>query len=429
MSVQIGPIHRRWPTSVDFRRFVSPGDTVAWTHAGGEPQSLVAQLLDQRHQLGGQIGVFLTGVSFSQVLQPEHADVIRFTSIGGIGTHQRLARAGCLEVLPCRYSDLPGLIAGNRVRIDVGLFSGSLPDVDGKISLGPTMAVARDILEKARVAIVEINPNVPHVLGDTIVDLSEFDAVTWSEERLVAAPVSSKRLSVEAEQVCRNVAALVPDGSTLQVGFGSVGRALPSFLTSRRDLGLHSAILTDELADLIESGVANGKAKELDAGLATAGELLGTERLYRFADRNPGVALRRTAYLLGEDVLSRFESLVSVNGALEVDLTGQVNAESRHGVHVGAVGGSVDFVRAAARAPNGTSIIALLSTTSSHRSRIVPTLDHGVVTTARSEVELVVTEYGAADLRGRSLRDRADALIQIAHPDHRPSLSALEVVS
>jgi len=429
MSVQAGPVNRRWPTSIDFRRFVSRGDTVAWTHAGGEPQSLVAQLLDQRHRLGGNIRVFLTGVSFSETLQPDHADVIRFTSIGGIGTHQRLARAGCLDVLPCRYSDLPGLIAAHRVQIDVALFSGSLPDADGRISLGPTMAVARDVLETARVAIVEINPNVPYVLGDTIVDLSEFDAVTWSEEPLVAAPTSNKPLSAEAEQVCRNVAKLIPDQSTLQLGFGSVGSALPRFLASRSDLGLHSAILTDEIADLIESGAANGGAKELDAGMAVAGELLGTGRLYRFADRNRDVALRRTSYLLGEDVLSRFRSLVSVNGALEVDLTGQVNAESRHGVHVGAVGGSVDFVRAAARAPNGTSIIALPSTTSNHRSRIVPTLDHGVVTTPRSEVEVVVTEYGAADLRGRSLRDRAQALIQIAHPDHRPSLSALEVVS
>jgi acetyl-CoA hydrolase len=429
MSVHTGPVEKRWPTTLDFRRYLSPGDTVAWSHAGGEPQGLVAQLLEQRHALGGRIGVFLTGVSFSEILQPEHADVIQFTSIGGIGTHQRLARAGCLEVLPCRYSDLPGLIASNRVRVDVALFSGSLPDADGRISLGPTMGVARDILDTARVAILEINPNVPYVLGDTAVDPSEFDAVTWSELPLVSAPASTGALAAETEQVCRNVAAFVPDRSTLQLGFGSVGRALPRFLGSHVDLGIHSAILTDEIADLIDAGIANGAAKEVDAGLAVAGELLGTERLYRFADRNPAMALRGSSYLLADDVLSRFETLISVNSALEVDLTGQVNAESRHGIHVGAVGGQVDFVRAAARSRKGASIIALPSTTTKHHSRIVPALDRGVVTTARSEVEIVVTEYGAADLRGRSLRDRAQALIEIAHPDHRAELSGFEVVS
>jgi acetyl-CoA hydrolase len=428
MSVRTRPVKRQWPTTLDFRRYVSPGDTVAWSHAGGEPQALVAQLLEQRHQLGGEIGAFLTGVSFSETLKPEHADVIHFTSIGGIGTHQRLARAGCLDVLPCRYSDLPGLIAGNRVRIDVALFSGSLPDADGRISLGPTMAVARDILAAARVVIVEINPNVPYVLGETLVEVSRFDAVTCSEQPLVSAPAAGP-LSPVAEQVCRNTAALVPDGATLQLGFGSVGRALPTFLGSHINLGIHSAILTDELADLIDAGVANGVAKELDAGLAVAGELLGSERLYRFADHNPLVALRGTTQLLADDVLSRFETLVSVNSALEVDLTGQVNAESRRGIHVGAVGGQVDFVRAAARSPKGASIIALPSTTTSNSSRIVPALDRGVVTTARSEVEIVVTEYGAADLRGRSIRDRARALVEIAHPDHRAFLSTLDVVS
>ena len=428
MSAQTGSAKTRWPTTLDFRQYVEPGDTIVWSHAGGEPQSLVAQLLDQRHDLGGRISVFLTGVSFSEVLTPEHTDVITFTSIGGIGTHQRLARAGCLEVLPCRYSDLPGLIKCNRVEIDVGLFSGSLPDADGRISLGPTMAIARDILAAARVSIIEINPNVPYVLGDTLVDLSDFDAVTWSEEPLVAAPAAGA-LSAEAEQVCRNVAAFVPDRSTLQLGFGSIGRALPHYLGDHVDLGVHSAIVTDELAALIDAGVATGAAKELDPGLAVAGELLGTAQLYQWADRNPALRLYGTTHLLAVDVLSAFDSLVSVNGALEIDLTGQVNAESRRGIHVGAVGGQVDFVRAAARSRNGTSIIAMQSTTTKNDSRIVPVLDRGVVTTARSEVEVVVTEWGAADLRGRSLRERAEALTRIAHPDHRAALAETDVVS
>ncbi len=429
MSVGASRDTARWPRTLDFGKFVSPGDTIAWSHAGGEPRGLVAQLLKQRHDLGGRVGVFLTGVSFSEALQPEHADVIDFTSIGGIGTHHRLARAGCLDVLPCRYSDLPSLISSGRVRIDVALFSGSLPDADGRVSLGPTLSIGRDVLAAARVAILEINPDIPYVMGDTRVDLSDFAAVTWSEEPPVVAPADRAPASPIVEQVCRNVAELVPDGCTLQLGFGSIGRELPRHLADRRDLGIHSAILTDELVDLIDSGVATGKAKERDVGIAVAGELLGTERLYRFADANPGVELRRTSYLLDEEVLGGFDSLVSVNSALEVDLTGQVNAESRAGVHVGAVGGQVDFVRAGARSPRGAAVIALASTGSSGRSRIVPTLDRGVVTTARSEVEFVVTEHGIADLRGRSIAERSQSLVRIAHPDHRAELSKVTVVS
>jgi acyl-CoA hydrolase len=418
-----------WPRSVDLRQFVEPGDTVVWAHGGGEPRSLVTQLVEQRDTFGGRIAVFLTGVSFSEVLLPEHADRIRFMAIGGIGTHARLARAGCLDVIPCRFSDVPGLIASGRIRVDVAMFSGSLPDADGRISLGPTMAIANELLDGARVRLLEVNPNVPYVFGDTVVDIGRFDAVIESDEPLVSAPPAPTRLSPVAEALCENVASLVPDGCTLQVGFGSVGRALPRFLTDRKDIGIHSAIITDELADLVECGVISGAAKERDIGLAVTGELLGTERLYRFADRNPQIALRASAYLLSETILGDFQSLVSVNSALQVDLTGQVNAESRGGVHVGAVGGAVDFVRAAARSPRGASIIALQSTTSDRTSRIVVSLDHGVVSTARSEVEYVITEYGVADLRGRPIAERVRALAAIAHPDHRAALSAADVVS
>jgi acyl-CoA hydrolase len=418
-----------WPRELDLRRFVSPGETVAWSHAGGEPRSLVSQLITQRHSFGGRITVFLSGASFSHALKPEHADMIRFVSVGGFGTHSRLAEAGCLDVIPCRFSDLPDLIASDRVGIDVAMFSGSLPDAAGLVSLGPTVAINHELMAAARVSLLEINPNVPYVLGDTLIDVGYFDAVIVSDGPLVTAPRARTRRLAATEALCENVAALVPDRSTMQVGLGSVGQALPRFLAARRDIGIHSPIMTDELAELVESGVINGAAKERDRGIAVTGELLGTEYLYRFADRNPKLMLRSTSYLLSEEVLTGFRALVSVNGALQVDLTGQVNAESRGGVHVGAVGGAGDFIRAAARSTDGASIIALQSTTSNHQSRIVDSLDNGVVSTPRSEVEFVVTEYGVADLRGRPISERAEALAAIAHPDHRPMLSGAAVLS
>lgn len=413
----------RWPRSIDLRNFVSPGDVVAWTHGGAEPTCLVGQLLDQASTIC-PIDVFLTGLSWSDLLQPAHSEFIRFRGIGGIGTHQRLARAGCLDVLPCRLADLPRLISSGQLPIDVCFALGSPPDADGNVSLGPTVAVSHELLSAARVAILEVNPNVPVIRGDTTVPYDRFDAVVASDAPLVEARADTVEPSPEVLRICERIATFVPDGSTLQVGIGAVASALPRHLGDRRRLGIHSGLISDGLMDLIEAGVADGSAKEVDPGLAVAGELVGSGRLYRLAADNRRLALRRTAYLsAAEAVLGRLENLVSVNSALEVDLTGQVNAESQAGTIVGTIGGQIDFVRAAARSPRGRSIIALPSTTSGGRSRIVHRLDSGTVTTPRSETDVVATEYGVAELQGRTVSERVRALIAIAHPDHRQALA------
>jgi acetyl-CoA hydrolase len=410
-----------WPRQVEFRRRLRPGDSVVWSHAGAEPTSLIEQFLEQRHTLGGPVNVFLTGVSFSETVRPEHADIVRFSSIGGLGTHRRLADAGCLDVLPCRYGDLPAMIERREVPVDVAMVIGTAPGPDGLVSLGPTVAVSREVLRSARVRYLEVNPNVPYVAGDALVPVEDFDEVVYGDEPLVTMPPADGPPSEVSERICRNIAGLITDGATVQLGIGSVGVNLPWFLRHHHDLGIHSAILTEPLVELIESGVANGARKERDPGVAVAGELLGSEKLYRYADRNDAVALRRSADLLDPGVLGVFSRFVSVNSALQVDLTGQVNAEAMATTHVGAVGGQVDFVRAGAGSAEGLSVIALPSSARG-RSRIVPMLDSGVVTTARSEVDAIVTEYGVARLRGVPLSRRAAALEAIAHPDHRESL-------
>lgn len=410
------------PRTIDLTRHTRPGDTVCWSHAGAEPSSVIDQLLEQRHALGG-VNVLLTGVSYGGVLTPHHADAIRFRGIGGLGTHRVLSAAGVLDVLPCRFSDLPQLVDEGVVRTDVMIVSASLPDRDGMVSLGPTVALSHDLLAHARVAIAEVNPNIPYVLGDTLVPLHRFDAVVRSDRQPVPMPPPGPP-SESVHRICRTIAELIPDGATLQLGIGSVANALPAHLRDHRGLGVHSAILTDGIMDLVRSGVADGSQKERDPGVAVGGELIGSAELYRFADRNPQLALHRSSRLLAPETLGSFDRLVSVNSALQVDLTGQVNAEVMGTVHVGAVGGSVDFVRAAALSRHGRSVIALPSTARG-QSRIVPRLDVGVVTTARCEVDCVVTEFGRADLRGMSVGERARALIAIAHPDHRRALAEI----
>lgn len=412
-----------WPAGINLRSHVRPGDNVVWNHGGAEPLALIAHLLDQRHDVGGRFTIFFTGVGCTDLVKPAHADAIDFVGIGGLGSLGRLAKAACLDAVPQRYSDMPALIGRRQRPVDVFLTRVSAPDADGLVSLGATVAVAPECMAAARVRIAEVNPHVPYVGGDALVPLSAFDAVIGSETPLPETLPAKETPTAVA--ICEQIASLVDDGSTIQFGIGSIGTVLPRMLADRRHLGIHAGILTDGLMQLIEAGAADGAKKEIDTGIAVAGELLGTTKLYRYVDRNPRVALQRSATLLSPRTLSSFSRFVSVNGALQVDLSGQVNAESADGVPLGAVGGHVDFVSAGSHSEFGVSVIALPSTTPDGRSRIVRMLDAGVVTTARSEVDVVITEYGIAHLRGRSLGERHRSLLAVAHPDHRDSLSRL----
>lgn len=411
-----------WPSEIRFADHVLPGDVVSWSHAGAEPTTLVRQFLEQRHKLAEGLGVFLTGVSFSNILTPEHADVIRFRGIGGLTAPRAFVKAGKLETLPKRYYDFPRLIAERLLPIDVQFVTVSPPDTDGFCSLGVTVGLTNDIMAQARVVIAEINPRMPRIAGDTRVHIDRFTDAIWSDRPLVPGPTPVADPSPAVAQICTNIASLIGDEATVQIGIGSIGVMLPKMLMARHDIGIHSAILTDGLMELIEAGTARGRSKRIDTGVAVAGELIGTERLYRFADRNPDVALRGTSYVLSPDTFASLDRLVSVNSALEVDLSGQVNAETLGGVNVGAIGGQVDFVRGASRSQNGVSVIALQAVARNGKSRIVARLPDGVVTTPRSEVGFIVTEFGIADLRGKTVSERANALAAIAHPDHRSSL-------
>jgi len=405
---------------IDLSRFVRPGDRILWGEGAGEPRSLTGALVEQRAQLGG-VEVFL-GVSFSETFCSGHADHIRFRALGGYGTNARLSHHGALEIVPSHLSSVPRLITDGRIGVDVVFVQVSPPDARGRHSLGVVADYVRPAMARARVVIAEVDERTPRTRGDTEVDASSFTAVIHADRGPLEVRPSTPGAAELA--IAERVMAFVPDGSTLQFGIGSTPEAIAGGLTARRDLGIHTSLLGDRVLDLIECGAVTNARKGLDRGVTVAGMLVGTRRLYDYAHENPEVELRQIAYTHGASVLSRLEGFIAINSAVEVDLTGQVNAESVRGVHVGAVGGAVDFMRGAAAAPGGCSIVALPSTARDGAlSRIVSKLSNGVATAPRSDVHLVATEHGVADLRGRSLRERAEQMIAIAEPAFREELT------
>jgi acyl-CoA hydrolase len=274
--------------------------------------------------------------------------------------------------------------------------------------------------EHARRIIVECNEEAPLVPGPHRIPDAKIVAVVPTKRQVLQLP-GAKSGELE-RRIAVHAGRYIGDGATLQVGIGAVPEAIMALLRDRRDLGVHSGMIGDSVAELTEAGVITNARKPIDAGLTVTGMLAGTDRLYRFADGNPGLLMRSTDYTHDAALLARLPQLVSINTALEVDLTGQVNAETVGGLHIGAVGGALDYVRGGHRSPGGHSIFALPSTTADGRiSRVVARLD-GPVSTSRSDVDVIVTELGAAELRGRSLRERAKAMLAIAHPDHREAL-------
>lgn len=407
--------------AIDLSRHIRPGDGVIWGQGTGEPMTLTEALVDQRAALGG-VSVFL-GASFSDTIRPEHADHLHLYGTGGIGTNARLARAGVLDVLPVHVSAIPHLIETGRIRVDVALVQVSPAGPDGRHSLGLVADYLGNAVARARTVLAEVNDRVPRTLGSAWVEPSRFAAlVETSREPLTVA--SSPPSAIE-RRIAERVVDLVPDGAVVQLGIGSVFGALGEALEGRRNLSIHAGVVGDWVVGLTRSGAVTNLSKPFDRGVSVTGALFGTRVLYDFAHENPGLELRPLTYTHDPSLLARMERLFAVNSAVEVDLTGQVNAETVGGVNVGAVGGQVDFVRAAMLSPGGRAVIALPATAARGRiSRIVARLGDGVVTTPRSDADLVVTEHGTADIRGVPLRERARRLIAIAEPAFRDQLEA-----
>ncbi len=406
------------PETLDLSAFLRKGDRIVWGQACGEPTTLVETLIAQAEQIGGLSAFAAT--SFSGILTPEAVSKFSFSSMGAIGTLRTLSDAGKLNIIPCHVSQITPMIEQDLLGCDVAFVQVSPADENGNHSFGLIHDHVAAAVAKARVVIAEVNECVPYTYGAATLPAAKIDcAVHVSRMPVEVAPA---KIGGTDQAIAKFVADYIEDGAVLQVGVGATPDAILRLLLDRRDLGVHSGMIGDGLVDLVEAGVITNARKPMDAGVSICGALIGTRRLFAFADRNRSIAMRDSSYTNAESVLTRLNNLVTINSALEVDLSGQVNAEQSGERYFGGTGGQVDFVRAGVRAPGGRSIIALPATAKGGKlSRITHQLS-GPVTTARTDADIIVTEFGAAELRGQTLPERARRLVNIAHPDFREEL-------
>jgi len=356
-------------------------------------------------------------------LAPEMASHFRHRALF-IGPNARKAvNEGRADFVPVFFSDIPALFRTGAQPLDAVFANVTPPDAHGFCSLGVSVEAMHAAVDVARTVIVQFNPSIPRTLGDAFIHVSQIDLAIEVDQ----PPYEYPRPTIGdiERKIGAYVADLIPDGATLQLGIGAIPNATAELLTDKKDLGIHTEMFTDAVVDLVEAGVVTGNRKVRNRGKLVATFLMGTSRLYEFIHDNPMVEMRPVDFTNDTHVIRSLGSMIAINSAIEVDLTGQVVADSIGYRMYSGVGGQMDFMRGAALAVGGRAIIALPATAGSDGSisRITPHLMEGAgVVTTRAHVRTVVTEWGVADLWGKSLRERAKALISIAHPDHRDML-------
>jgi acyl-CoA hydrolase len=407
-------------------QLIKSGDRVFTSGNAATPRVLFRALIDRKQELEGVelLHLLLMGDEFSTPGLEGH---FRHTALFvGPGDRQAV-NEGKADYIPIFLSEIPTLFSSRLITLDVAMLQVSPPDEHGFMSLGVEVLASKAAAEAARTVIVQVNEQMPRVLGDSFLHVSRVDAVVECDEPLPELP--SAGFGDTERQIGSQIADLVPDGSTVQVGIGTIPDAVLASLTGKRDLGVHTEMISDGVMQAMEAGVLTGARKTLHPGKAIATLVLGTRTLYRFVHNNPAFELHPSTYTNDPFVIAQNDNLIAINSALEVDLTGQVCAESIGTTIYSGFGGQLDFIRGAARARGGKPIIALSATARGGQvSRIVPILQPGAgVVTTRGDVHYVVTEFGVAQLYGKSLRQRARALIDIAHPRFRAELEAAAV--
>lgn len=409
-------------TAEEAVKHIPSGSRVVVGHACSEPAELVKAMVANKAQYSGVEIVHMVAMGSGDYAKPGMEAHFTHNAIFVGGCTREAVNASRADYTPCFFSEVPRLFREGCMPVDVALVQLSKPDENGYCSFGLSCDYTKPAAECAGLVIAEINEQMPYTLGDSLIHVSKLDFIV--ETDYAPVELSPPKIGDVEKAIGEHCAGLVEDGSTLQLGIGAIPDAVLLFLKDKKDLGIHSEMFSDGVVELVEAGVINNRKKTLHKDKMIVTFLMGTKRLYDFVDHNPAVELHPVDYVNNPCVIMQNENMVSINSCIQVDLMGQVVSDSIGLRQFSGVGGQVDYVRGVSMAKGGKSIIAMPSTASKGTvSRIVPLIDEGsAVTTSRNDVHYVVTEFGAADLRGKTLKERGRALIGIAHPDFRKGL-------
>jgi 4-hydroxybutyrate CoA-transferase len=423
-------------TSTYKSRVVTPQEAVQAVKSGNRifltgnvsvPQKVLAALVEYAPHLENvEICQALT-VGSADYVSPAMEGHLRVNSIFISANIRKAVHEGRADFTPVMLSEFPLLFKRGLLPLDVAMIHVSLPDEHGFCSLGVEVGLTKTPAESAKIIIAEVNEQMPRTLGDSFIHVSRLNYIVPVDYPISELPMGEGETSAVVEKVAGYIAELIPDGATMQLGIGAIPDAVLKFLFDKKDLGIHTELFSDGVIDLVNAGVLTNAQKTLHPGKIVAGFMLGTKRLYDWADDNPLIELHRTEYVNDPFVIAQNERMVAINSAIEIDLTGQVCADSIGPKLYSGVGGQLDFVYGASRSKGGVPIIALPSTNTMRDgtvlSKIAPMLKTGAgVVTSRNHVRYIVTEYGVADLYGKTIRQRATQLINISHPDFREDL-------
>ena len=402
---------------------IKSGSRVVVGHCIGEPGVLIDALVSNKDQYENVEIIHMVPMGKGEYTKPEMAGHFRHNSIFVGGSTRAAVNDGRADYTPAFFHEVPRLFRNNILPVDVALVTLGTPDKHGYCSLGTSVDYTKSAVECAKLVIAQINSNMPRTFGDSFIHISDVDYLVEANAPLIE--LIPPEISDIERAIGENCAQLIADGSTLQLGIGAIPDAVLLFLKNKKNLGIHSEMISDGVVELVESGVITNSSKTLHRGKIVVTFLMGTKRLYDFADDNPMIEMYPVDYVNNPLVIMKNNKMVSINSCVQVDIMGQVSSETIGLKQFSGVGGQVDFIRGVCMSQDGISIIAMPSTASRGTvSRIVPILDTGAaVTTSRNDVDFIVTEYGVARLKGKTLKDRGKDLIKISHPDFRAQLN------
>ena len=421
--------NQKLTTADEAIREIKSGDHVVVQPGCACPNELIRALVNRKDELEDVTVYHILVVGDLPYVNPGMEKHFKHKAFF-IGANTRKAvNDGRAEYIPIFLSEVPLLFKLGRIKTDVALLNVSPPDEHGFCSYGVDVGTIKTPAEKSKTIIAQVNRHMPRALGDSFIHINKIAHIVEFDDPIKELPQVDPKTSPEIlavyDKIGKNVADLIEDGSTLQMGIGAIPDSVMKYLYDKKDLGIHTEMFSDGIIDLVEAGIINGEKKTLHPGKIIAGFVLGTQRVYDFIDNNPIIEFHPQEYVNDPFIIAENNKMVAINSALEIDLTGQVCSDSIGTKLYSGIGGQVDFIRGASRSEGGKPIIALPSTTKGDTiSRIVPKLKNGAgVVTSRGDVDYVVTEYGAINLWGKTLQERAQALIQIAHPKFREELT------